>query len=81
MNCRHHPVGRPLGQGPAAVEEISPFAAMGASDNPHCAVRVHHQPAEGKQEAGGVSDDGGAVVVEVHGGDGAPTVWQIANGG
>ena len=77
----HQPLGRPLGQGFAAVEEIPPFAAMGTSDDPHFPLRVPHQPAEGEQEAGGEGDDGGAVGVEVHGGDVAPTVWQIANGG
>ena len=78
---RHQPLRRCLGQGPAAVEEIPPFAAMGASDDPHCPLRVPHQPAEGEREAGGEGDDGGAVVVEVHGVDRAPTVWQIAYGG
>ena len=78
--CRNQPLGRPLGQGPAAVEEIPLFAAMGASDDPHCPLRVPHQPAEGEREAAGQGDDGGAVVVEVHGGDGARTVWHIANG-
>ena len=78
---RHQPLGRSLGQGPAAVEEIPPFAAMGAADDSHCPFRVPHQPAEGKREAGGEGDDGGAVVVEVHGGDGAPVVWQIASRG
>ena len=78
---RHRPLGRPLGQDPAAVEDIPPFAAMGAADDSHSPFRVPDQPAEGKREAGGEGDDGGAVVVEVHGGDGAPTVWQIANGG
>ena len=47
----------------------------------HRPFRVPHQPAEGDREAGGEGDDDGAVVVVVHGGDGAPTVWQIANGG
>ena len=78
---RHQPLGRPLDQGPAAVEEIPPFAAMGAADDPHGPLRIPHQPAEGEREAGGEGDDGGAVVVAVHGADGAPTVWQIANGG
>ena len=78
---RHQPLGRRLGQGPAAVEDIPPFAAMGASDNPHCPPRVPHQPAKGEREAGGEGDVGGAGIVEVHGGDGAPTFWQIANGG
>ena len=78
---RHQPLGRPLGQGPAAMEEIPPFAAMGASDDPYRTFRVPYQPAEGEREAGGEGDDGDAVVVDVHGGDGAPTVWQIVNGG
>ena len=30
---------------------------------------------------GDPGDDGGAVVVEDHGADGAPNVWQLANGG
>ena len=30
---RHQPLGRPFDQGPAAVEEIPPFAAMGAVDD------------------------------------------------
>ena len=66
--------GAPFGQGPAAVEEIPPFAAMGASDDPDCPLRVPHQPAEGEREAGAAADNRGAVFVEVHGGDGAPTV-------
>ena len=78
---RHQPLGRPLGHGPAAVEEIPPFAAMGAADDSHRPFRVPHQSAEGEREAGGEGDDSGAVVVEVDGGDGGPTVWQIANGG
>ena len=78
---RHQPLGRPRGHGPAAVEEFPTFAAMGAADDSHRPFRVSHQPAEGEREAGGEGDDGGAVVHEVHGGDGAPTVWQIANGG
>ena len=78
---RHQPLGRPLSQGPAAVEEISPFAAMGAANDPHGPLCVPYQPAEGEREAGAAGDDGGAVVVEVHGADGAPTFWQIANGG
>ena len=68
----HQPPGRPLGQGPAAVEEIPPFATMGASDSPHGPLRIPHQPAEGEREAGGEGDDGGAVVVEVHGGSRGP---------
>ena len=63
------------------VEEIPPFAAIGAADNPHRPFGVPHQPAKGEREAGGEGNDGGAAVVEVHGGDGAPTVWQIANRG
>ena len=47
----------------------------------HRPFRVPHQPAKGKQQAGGEGDDDGAVLVEVHGDDGAATVWQIANGG
>ena len=78
---RHRPLGRPRGHGPAAVEEIPPFAAMGAANNSHRPFRVPHQPAEGEREAGGEGCDGGTVGVEVHGGDGAPTVCQIANGG
>ena len=77
----HQPLGHPHGQGPFAVEETPPFAVMGASDDPHCPLRVPHHPAEGEREAVGEGDNGGAVVVEVHGGDGAPTVWQTANGG
>ena len=78
---RHQPLGRPLDQGTAAVQEIPPFTAMGAADDPHCALRVPHQAAEGEQAAGGAGDEGGAVVVEVLGADGAPPVWQIADGG
>ena len=78
---RHQPLGCPLDQGPAAVEEIPQFAAMGAADDPHGPLRVPHQPAEGEREAGGEGDDGDVVVVEVHGADGAPTVWLIAHGG
>ena len=78
---RHQHLGRCLGHGPTAVEEIPPFAAMGAAIDSHGPFRVPHQPAEGEREAGGEGDDGGAVVVEVHGGDRAGTVWQIANGG
>ena len=78
---RHQPLGRPKGHGPAAVEEIPPFAEMGAANDSHRLFRVPHEPAVGVREADGEGDDGGAVVVEVHGGDGAPTVWQIANGG
>ena len=78
---RHQPLGRPLGFGPATVEEIPPFAAMGAAEDSHRPFRVPHQPVEGERKVGGEGDDGGAVVVEVHGGDGAPTVLQIANGG
>ena len=78
---RQQPLGRPLHQGAAAVEQIPPFAAMGAADDPHGPLRVPHQPDEGEREAGGEGDDGGAVVVEAHGADGAQTVWQIANGG
>ena len=78
---RHKPLCRPFRHGLAAVEGIPPFAAMGAADDPHRPSRVPHQPAEGEREAGGEGDSGGAVVVEVHGDDRAPTVWQIANGG
>ena len=78
---RHQHLGRPVDQGPAAVEEIPPFAAMVAADDRHRPFRVPHQPAEGEREAGCEADDGGAVVVEVNGGDGAPPVWQIAKGG
>ena len=78
---RHQPLGRPRGHGPAAVEGIPPLAAMGAADDIHRPFRVPPQPAEGEREAGGEADDDGAVVVEVHGADGAPTVWQIADGG
>ena len=77
----HQPLGRALGHGPAAAEKLPPFVAMGAEDDSHHELRVPHQPAEGEREAGGEADDSGAVVVEVHGGDGAQTVWQIANGG
>ena len=77
----HQPLVRPRGHGPAAVEGFPPFTAMGAADDSHRPFRVPHQPAEGEWEAGAEGDDGGAVVVEVHGGDGAPTMWQITNGG
>ena len=77
----HQPLGCPLGQGPAAVEEISSLGAMGAADDPHRPFRLPHRPAEGEREADGEGEDGSVVVVGVHGGDGAPTVWQIANGG
>ena len=77
---RHQPLGCPRGHGLAAVEEIPPFVALGAADISHRPFRVLHQPAEGEREAGGEGDNGDAVVVEVHGGDWAPTVWQIANG-
>ena len=77
----HQPLGCPRGHVPTAVEEIPPFAAMGAAYDSHRPFRVPHQPAEGEREAGGEGDDGGAVVVEVHGAERAPTVWQIANGG
>ena len=77
----HQPLGRPRGHGPAAVKEFPPLAAMGAADDAYRPFRVCQQLAEGEREAGGEGDDGGAVVVVVHGGDGAPTVWQIANGG
>ena len=56
---RHQPLGRALSQGPAAVEEISTFAAMGAADDPHGPLRIPHQPAEGAREAGGEGDNGG----------------------
>ena len=78
---RHQPLVCCRGHGPAGVEEIPPFADMGAAEDYHGPFRVPHQPAEGEREAGGEGDDGGAVVIEVHGGDGAPTVWQIARGG
>ena len=78
---RHQPLGRPWGHGPAAVEEFPPLATMGAAGDAHRPFHVPHQPAEGDREAAGEGDDHGAVVVVVHGGDGAPTVWQIANGG
>ena len=77
---RHQPLGRPVDQGPAAVEEIPPLATTGAADYLGDPLRVSHQPAEGEWEAGGEGDDSGAVVVEVHGADRAPTVWQVANG-
>ena len=77
----HQPLGRLLGHGPAAAEKIPPFVTMGAAADSHRSLRVPHQPAKGEREAGDEDDDGGAVVVEVHGADGAPTVWQIANGG
>ena len=60
------------------MEEIPP-RTMGGLDDPHGLLRVPHQPAEGDWEAGCEGDDCGAVVVEVHGGDGASNVWQIAN--
>ena len=63
--------GAPLVRAPLRWKK-SPFAAMGASDDPHCPLRVPHQPAVGEREAGGEGDNGG---------DGAPTPWQIANGG
>ena len=78
---RHQPLGRSRGHRPAAVKEIPPLPAMGAADDSHRRFRVPHQPTEGEREAGGEGDDGSAVVLEVHGGDGAPPVWQIANGG
>ena len=78
---RHQPLGRPLDQAPAAVEEIPPFFAMGAANDPHGPLRVPHQAAEGQRKVVGEGDDGGAPVVAVHGADWAPTVWQIANGG
>ena len=77
---RHQPLGRPRGQGPVTVEEITPLGAMGAAGDAHRPFRVPHQPAEGDREGGGEGDDNGALVVEVGGGDVAPTVWQIANG-
>ena len=77
----HQPLGRPLAQGPAAVEEVPPFVAMGAAHDPHGPFHVPHQPAGGEPEASGVGDHGGAPVLEVHGADGAPTVWEIAQGG
>ena len=77
----NQPFGRPLDQGPAAVERIPPFAAMGAADDPNIPMRFPHQLAEGEREAGGEGDDKAAVVVEVHGADWASTVWQISNGG
>ena len=77
----HQPLRRPLDQGSAAVEEMPPFFAIGAADDPHGPLRVPHQPPEGEREAGGEGDDGGAVVAEVHGADRAATVWQIVNGG
>ena len=40
---RHQPLSRPLSQGPAAVEEILPFAAMGAADDSHRPFCVPHQ--------------------------------------
>ena len=77
---RHQPLGRPRGHGPAAVEEFPPLAAMGAAGDAHRPFSVPHQPAEGDR-AGGEGGDDRAVVVVVHGGDRAPTVCQIANGG
>ena len=78
---RHQPICRPLGQGPAAVEDIPPFAAIGSADDPHRPFRVPHQQAEGEQEAGGEADDGGAVVVDVHGGDGPQLSGRLPTGG
>ena len=78
---RHQPLGRPLGHGPAAVEEIPPRGAMGAAGDAHRPFRVPHQPAEGDPEAGGEGYDDVAVVVEVCAADVAPTIWQVANGG
>ena len=78
---RHQPLGRPLDQASAAVGEIPPFVAMGVADDPHGPLRVPHHPAEGEREAGGEGDDSGAPVVAVQWADGAPTVWQTANGG
>ena len=80
LGC-HQPLGRPWGHGPAAVKEFPPLAAMGAAGDAHRPFRVPHQPAEVDREAGGEGDDDGAVVVVVHGGDGARAVWQVANGG
>ena len=80
VGCRQ-PLGRLRGHGPAAMEEVPPFSAMGAAGEAHRPFCIPHQPAEGHREAAGEGDDDGAVVVEVHGGDRAPTVWQIANGG
>ena len=54
---------------------------MGAANNPHGPPRVPKQAAKGDQEAGCKGKDGGAPVVAVHGANGSPTVWQIANGG
>ena len=75
------PLGRPLGHGPAAVEEIHPFAAIGAADNSHGPLCLPHQPAEGEREAGGEGEDVGSVVVEVHGGDGPPLSGRFPTGG
>ena len=78
---RHQPLSRPRGHGPAAVEELPPLAAKGAPGDARRPFRVPHQPAEADRKAGGEGDDDGAVVVVLGGGDGAPTVWQIANVG
>ena len=69
--CRHQPLGRPFGQGPAAVEEIPPFAAMGASATPiaHSTSPTSQPKTNGRRPVRVTT-----VVVEVHGGEGAPTV-------
>ena len=48
---RHQPLGCPLGQGPAAVEQIPPFAAMGASAThiAHSASPTSQPKANGRQ--------------------------------
>ena len=54
---------------------------MGAAGDAHRPFRVPHPPAEGDRESGGEGDDDGAVVVVVNGGDRAPALWRVANGG
>ena len=49
---RHQPLGGPLGQGPAAVEEISPFADMGAAEGPLSPI-PRPPTASGRQTGGG----------------------------
>ena len=78
---RHQPLGCPLDQAPAAAEQIPRLPAMGAANDPHVPLRVHHQPAEGEREADGKGEDDGTPVGAVHAADGAPTVRRIANRG
>ena len=53
---RQQPLGCPLNRGPAAVEEIPSFVAMGAADDPHGPLRVpQSQPKVARRRVVGVT--------------------------